>query len=67
MSSIAALHEYSKVVVIQHVFHDAHELRSGVAFIDDRSDAKVLTLPGREIIMPKSPCLMPISPVRLAR
>jgi hypothetical protein len=64
--SIAALHGYSKVVVIQRVFHNAHELRSGVAFIDDRSDAKVLT-PGREIIMPKSPCLMPISPVRLAR
>ena len=46
MSSIAALHEYSRVVVIQHdVFRDAHELLSGVAFIDDRSDAKVLNLP----------------------
>ncbi len=36
-------------LVIQRVFHDAHELRSRVAFIYDRSDAELLALPLRHV------------------
>src|SRR5229473_7860430 len=32
-------------LVVQHVFHDAHEPGSRVAFIYDRSDAKLWALP----------------------
>ena len=34
---------------LQRVFHDAHELRSRVAFVYDRSDAELLALPLRHV------------------